>query len=405
MLSDAKLRTLKPREKLYRVADAGGLCVEVTPQGSKLWRLRYRIHGRPKMISLGAYPETGLAAARAARDAAKALVRDQVDPSAVRRERRLAAAEASLNTFEAVASEWLEKQRHGMAAATYRKAQWMLGLAHSQLGRLPLREITPQKALACLRSIEAVDQRHETAHRVKGRISQVFRYAIACGKADADPTASLKGALSPVVSTPRAAVTDPARIGALLRAIDGYNGSPLTRLALQLAPMVFVRPGELRGARWEEFDLEAGEWRIPGQRMKMREEHLVPLSVQAVAVLRDLHQLSGHRTLVFPGMASPKRPMSENTVNSALRRMGFEKDEMSGHGFRALASTRLNEMGWSPDVIERQLAHVERNKVRAAYNRAQHLAERRKMMQAWSDYLMSLKSPGSTVTPIRSKSA
>jgi integrase len=250
--------------------------------------------------------------------------------------------------------------------------------------------------LAVLRRIEARGA-HETAHRTKQRAGQVFRYAIATGRAKHDPTADLKGALSPVSVKSRAAITDPAKVGELLRAIDGYTGGLVARCALKLAPLVFVRPGELRQAEWPEFDLDKAEWRIPAGKMKMREEHIVPLSPQAVAILRELHPLTSRGRFVFPGERSPTRPMSENTVNAALRRMGFDKDTMTGHGFRALASTRLNELGWAPDVIERQLAHAERNKVRAAYNRAQYLTERRKMMQAWADYLDGLRAGGKVV--------
>lgn len=413
MLSDTRLRTLKPRAVLYRVADADGLCVEVTPQGSRLWRFRYRFHGKAKMISLGSYPAVTLANARLARDSARALLRDGRDPSTERREGRLAAAESSANTFQEVGWEWLEKQKARMAPATYSKTEWLLGLSYSHLGKLPVSSLTPPKVLACLRAVEAGEKdpktgkaipRHETAHRVKSKIGQVCRYAIACGKAESDPTASLKGALAPVVTKSRAAITDPAQVGALLRAIDIYGGLFATRCALRLAPHLFVRPGELRAAEWSEFDLDGAEWRIPAARTKMRSEHIVPLSEQAVAILRELQVLTGHGRLLFPGTWSAKKPMSENTVNTALRRMGFDKDTMTGHGFRALASTHLNEMGWAPDVIERQLAHAERNKVRAAYNRAQYLPERRKMMQAWSDYLDALKDVSSTA-PFKRKAA
>lgn len=401
MLSDTRLRALKSRATLYRVADADGLCVEITSQGSRLWRFRYRFHGKAKMISLGAYPAVTLANARVARDATRALLRDGKDPSVERQQGRLAAAESSAHTFEAIAKEWMEKQKARMALATYSKAEWLLGLSYSHLGKLPVSSLTPPMVLACLRAVEVGERdpktgkstpRHETAHRVKARIGQVCRYAIACGKAESDPTASLKGALAPAVSKPRAAITDPASIGALLRAIDGYGGLFTTCCALRLAPLLFVRPGELRAAEWAEIDVEGAEWRIPAARTKMRDEHIVPLSKQAVAILRDLNLLTGHGQFIFPSTWSAKKPMSENTVNTALRRLGFDKDTMTGHGFRALASTRLNEMGWKADVVERQLAHAERNKVRAVYNRAQYLAERRDMMQVWSDYLDGLKA-------------
>jgi integrase len=257
--------------------------------------------------------------------------------------------------------------------------------------------------LSVLRKIEGRGT-HETAHRAKQHCGRVFRFAVATSRAERDITADLRGALAPVSSRHRAALTEPARIGELLRAIETYQGQPITAYALKLAPLVFVRPGELRAAEWSEFDLEASEWRIPAARMKMREPHIVPLSSQAVLILRDLQPLSGAGRYVFPSLRTPSRPMSNNTVNAALRRLGYSKDEMTGHGFRALASTCLNEQGWHPDLIELQLAHAERNKVRAAYNRAQRLSERRKMMQAWSDYLDRLRT-GAEVVPIKRTAA
>ena len=259
------------------------------------------------------------------------------------------------------------------------------------LGKLAVDAISSPDLLAALRRIEAKGA-HETAHRTKARCGQVFRYAIATGRALRDPSADLRGALAPAVSVPRAAITDPKRIGELLRAIDGYTGAGATLAALRLAPLVFVRPGELRKAEWSEIDLQAAEWRIPAARMKMREEHIVPLSTQAVSVLREIQALTGDGRFVFPSIRVKSRAMSDNTINAALRRLGYSTEEMTGHGFRALASTRLNEMGWPPDVIERQLAHAERDKVRAVYNRAQYLTERRKMMQAWADYLAALRT-------------
>jgi integrase len=366
------------------------------------------------MISLGAHPEVTLANARLERDLARTMLREGRDPSAERHTGRLAAMESSANTFEAIATEWLHLQKSRLAAATYSKNEWMFGLANPHIGKVPVRNLTPPIVLACLRTIERGEidpgtgervARHETAHRTRSLIGRVCRYAISCGKAESDPTASLRGALAPVVSTPRAAITDPASIGALLRAIDGYGGQFPTRCALRLAPLLFVRPGELRAAEWSEVDFDAAEWRIPAARMKMRDEHIVPLCDQAVTVLRELHQVTGSGRYVFPSAWSAKRSMSENTVNSALRRLGFDSKTMTGHGFRALASTRLNEMGWVPDVIERQLAHAERNKVRAVYNRAQYLPERRKMMQAWADYLDQLRAGAGSVVAFQRKSA
>ena len=325
------------------------------------------------------------------------------DPSAIRRTTKVTAVLATANTFQAVADEWLAQHKARMAPATYNKAVWMLGdLVYPWLGRRPISDIEAPELLAVLRRIEARGA-HTTAHRTKQRCGQVFRYAIATGRAKRDPSADLRGALAPLNPTARAAITDPLKVGELLRAIDGYSSTFPVICALRLAPMLFVRPGELRHAEWAEFDLDQSLWRIPAEKMKMRDEHLVPLPAQAVEILRDLLPLTGPDGFLFPGERSASRPMSENTVNAALSRLGYDKDTMTGHGFRAMASTRLNELGWSPDVIERQLAHAERNKVRAAYNRAQYLPERQLMMQAWADYLDSLKAGGSVIA-FRSKS-
>lgn len=377
--------------------DGGGLYLQVTPSGC-YWRMKYRFAGKEKLLSFGVYPEVSLGEARKRRDEERALLRTGRDPAAEKQAAKLRARVSAANTFGAVAEEWLGRQRAKLAQVTATKAVWLLGMA-SALNNRPIAEIEAPDVLAVLRTIEATGH-HETARRVKQRIGQVFRYAIATGRATRDPTPDLRGALTPVVSTPRAAVTDPGAIANLLRTIDGYTGQPVTHAALRIAPLVFARPGNLRAMEWSELDLDAAEWRIPAGKMKMREAHIVPLSSQAVAILRELQPLTGSGRYVFPGLRTRQRPMSENTVNAALRRLGYDKDTMTGHGFRALASTRLNEMGWSPDVIERQLAHAERNTVRAVYNRAQYMAERRKMMQGWADYLDALKT-GANVVPIR----
>ena len=374
--------------------DGGGLFLHVQ-SGSRYWRLKYRYAGKEKLLALGVFPEVSLAEARRRRADARDLLRDGLDPSAERKLGRLNAVLSSINTFGAIASEWLEKQKPSMAAITYDKAKWQLSMV-SAMDSHPITEITAREVYALLKPMEAAGTL-DTAHRVKQRVGQVFRYAIAHGKAERDPVADLRGALAPTVTTSRAAITDPTKVGELLRAIEGYEGQPATHAALRLAPLLFVRPGELRHAEWPEINLDAAIWRIPAGKMKMREGHIVPLAPQAVAILRDLYQLTSARAYVFPSLRTPSRPMSENTVNAALRRMGYDKGTMCGHGFRALASTRLNEMGWAPDVIERQLAHAERNKVRAAYNRAQHLAERKKMMTAWADYLDGLRCGGKVI--------
>jgi integrase len=334
------------------------------------------------------YPHVSLKQARGKRDAAKKLIAAGTDPSADRRAEKLALG----TTFEHVAREWMAMQAGKLAAITLRKCLWMLEThVFPTLGSTPIANITAADMLGMVRKIEAGGT-HETAHRTKQRCGQILRYAVATGRAERDVTTDLRGALAPVVSKNHPSITDPERIGELLRAIDGYAGQPATETALRLAPLVFVRPAELRMAEWREFDLDAGEWRIAAARMKMREAHIVPLASQAVALLRKLYALTGDGKYVFPSLRTVERPLSDNTINAALRRLGYGKDEMTGHGFRSMASTLLNEQGFPPDVIELQLAHAERNKVRAAYNKAQRLVERRKMMQKWADYLDGLRA-------------
>jgi integrase len=395
-LTEVEIRSAKAAEKPIKLFDGDGLYLLVNPNGSRWWRLKYRFAGKERGISLGVYPDVSLKRARAKRDEARRMVADGVDPSAERKTSKLARHE----TFKAIADEWLELQAKTLAPVTFNKARWMLTeFIYPRLGSRPINEITPPNLLTALRAIETRGKR-ETAHRTKQRVGQVYRYAIATGRAGRDISADLRGALAPVVAKNHAAITEPKAIGQLLRAIDGYGGQPVTHAALRLAPLVFVRPGELRQAEWSEIDLEAAEWRIPAQRMKMRELHVVPLSTQAVDILSGLLPLTGAGRYVFPSLRTRDRPMSENTINAALRRLGYSNDEMTGHGFRAMASTCLNEQGWHPDVIELQLAHAERNKVRAAYNRAARLAERRKMLQAWSDYLDTLRA-GAEILPFR----
>jgi integrase len=391
-LTEQKLRSLKPRDKVYRVADSDGLCIEVHPSGARYWRYRYRFVGKAKMQSLGVYPEVTLAEAREALQGARKALRGGEDPIQQRQRDEQARRIAGANTFEAVAREWLQQQEKRLATTTYDKAEWMLEqFAFPWVGARPISEIDAPEMLALLRRIEERGKL-ETAHRVKQRCSQIFRYAIATGRATRDPCPDLRGALASPKTEHHASITDPNELGHLLKALDGYKGNLVTAAALRLAPLVFVRPGELRHAEWAEFDLEEAQWRIPGAKMKMGETHLVPLSQQAVAILRELQPLTGKGRYVFPGVRSSARPMSENTVLAALRRLGYTNDQMTGHGFRSTASTRLHEMGWNSQVIERQLAHAERNKVKAAYNYAEYLPERRRMMQAWADYLDGLKS-------------
>ena len=394
-LSEAKIRASRPKERAYKVFDERGLFMLVTPTGGRLWRFRYRMGGLERLLSLGAYPDVPLKRAREKREDARKLVADGIDPSAKRQAERATQVE----TFEAIAKEWLKLQSKSLATETLEILGTRLkSFLYPYVGSRPIASITAQELLAALRRIEARGK-HETAHRVRSLAGRVFRYAVATGRAQHDVAADLKDALAPVKSRNFASVTEPARVGELLRAIDGYSGQPITALALKLAPLVFVRPGELRGAEWSEFDLEGAEWRIPAARMKMGEQHIVPLSRQAVAILRELQILTGSERYVFPSLLSAERPISDNTINAALRRLGYGSDEQTGHGFRSMASTLLNEQGFAPDVIELQLAHQERNKVRAAYNRAQRLDERRKMMQIWADYLDGLRAGGNMPVP------
>jgi integrase len=387
-LSDTQIRAARPQEKPYRLYDERGLYLEVAPGGGRWWRLKYRVAGREKRLSLGVYPDVGLKDARERRDAARRELAAGIDPSASRKAKALAGAES----FEAVAREWLAKRAPGWAANHASKIERRLEAdVFPYIGREPVNAITAPALLTVLRRVEARGAL-ETAHRIHQNCGQVFRYAVATGRAERDPSGDLRGALPPARERHHASVTDPKQVRALLIAIEGYEGSHITRCALRLAPLVFVRPGELRKAEWAEFDLDNAEWRIPAARMKARQPHVVPLSSQAVTILRELHALTGSGRLVFPGLRSRNRPMSENTINAALRRLGFGKDQMTGHGFRSMASTLLNEQGWNRDAIERQLAHAERNNVRAAYNFAEHLPERRRMMQAWGSFLAGLAS-------------
>jgi len=395
-LTDVKVKNAKPREKPHKLSDERGLYLLVTPAGGKWWRFDYRFAGRRKTLSLGTYPDVSLQKARKKREAAREQVAAGTDPSQVRKAEKL--AQASAESFEAIALEW-----HARCSPNWSDKYATKVLARLKanvfpwVGKKAAMDIEPPELLAVLRRMEsrgAVD----TARRVRMHCGQVFRYAIATGRAQRDPAADLKGAIVPprVIHFPT--ITDPRAVGALLRAIDEFSGHFATKCALRLAPLLFVRPGELRQAEWAEFDLDAAEWRIPASKMKMAVAHIVPLSEQAVAILRELHPLTGRGRYVFPSVRSAKRPMSENTLNAALRRLGYTKDEITAHGFRSMASTLLHEQGWPSDVIERQLAHAERNNVKAAYNRAQHLSERRKMMQSWADYLDALRSGADVVT-------
>ncbi|WP_445146253.1 tyrosine-type recombinase/integrase [Dyella sp. Tek66A03] len=405
MLTDVKLRGLKRKAALYRVADADGLAVEVPVSGALRWRYRYRFASKAKMLSLGTYPAVSLAQARQRRDAARVQLAHGIDPSTHRQTVKHAQIQAlaPVVTFQHVALQWAERQ--SVAQITANKSQWIFAsFLFPEIGDMPIGEITPRILLDALRKIEETGKLH-TASRAKVKAGQVFRFAILEGLTDNDPTASLRGAIKTPKAKHHAAITDPKAVGELLRAIEGFSGQYVTQCALKLAPLVFVRPGELRQAQWSEFDLDEALWRIPATRMKMKAAHLVPLSTQAIVVLRELHAMTGQGGYVFPGIRTSSRPMSENTINAALRRLGYSGDEMTGHGFRSLAATRLNEMGWNPDAIERQLAHAESNKVREAYTHAaQYLDERKRMMQAWADCLDGLRA-GGRVVAIRRKAS
>jgi len=390
MLTDTKLRHLKPKAVVYRVADTNGLCIEVRPSGSKLWRYRYRHAGKASMAALGEYPLMTLAEARAERDRLRALVKGGANPTQVARTERAAKQERAATTFAAVADELLAKRtKEGLSPGSVKRERRMIEKDLAAIGNLPIAEINVPTLLAALRKIERRGVL-ETAHRARSLASLVFRYAIATGRAARNPANDLVGALAQPQTRHFASLTEPAKVGELLRALHGYRGSPVVTGALRLAPLVFVRPGELRRARWADIDLDAAEWRFAAS--KTGTPHLVPLSKQAIAVLRDLQPLTGRDEYVFPSVRGPRRPMSENTVNVALRSLGFDGDTMTGHGFRAMARTILDEvLGFRPDYIEHQLAHAVRDPLGRAYNRTAHLVERRKMMQVWADYLDSLR--------------
>jgi integrase len=395
-LTDISVRTAKSTGRAYKLRDGEGLFLLVNPDGARYWRFRYRHGGLEKSISLGVYPHVSLKLARARRDEARALLTGGVDPAA----KRKAEKNAQADSFQAVAQEWLAKRGNLDPGTVQRDYDRLRKFIYPYLGSRPIGSIEAPELLAALRRIEARG-RLETAHRTKSVCGRVFRYAIATGRAKRDVSADLRGALASPAMRNLAAITDPTKVGELLRAVDGYDGHDLTAHALKLLALVFTRPGELRAARWSEINFDEAEWRIPAERMKKRREHIVPLSRQALAIFRELRPITGGGQLIFPSLLAPEeRPMSNNTMNTALRRMGYSRHEMTSHGFRSVASTLLNEQGFHPDLIELQLAHAERNQVRAVYNRSLRLAERRKMMQAWADYLDSLRS-GGRVVPFR----
>ena len=394
-LSDATIRAAKAGRAQFKLYDEGGLFLIVKPSGGKLWRLKYRHVGNEQQLTIGRYPDVGLKQARAARDKARKVIATGGNPAFEKKRADVAAKVSAANTFAAIADEFIVKrEREGLKGVTTRKSRWLLTLLEPTLGDRPIAEIEAYELLGAVKTVEAAGHL-ETAKRLLAFASRVFRYGVATTRAKRNVAADLQGALVAPKVKHHAAIIDPKGVGALLRAIDGFEGQPVTLWALRLAPHVFVRPGELRQAEWSEIDLDGAVWRIPGSRMKMQREHVVPLSTQAVAILTEARGVTGGGRFVFPGQRTPKRPMSENTLNAALRRLGYSTDEMTSHGFRSTASTLLNESGkWSVDAIERALAHGDTDNVRAAYHRGAHWQERVKMAQWWSDHLDALRDGG-----------
>jgi len=405
-LTDTAIRRAKPIAKSFRKADSAGLYLEVSPSGGKLWRFKYRFDRKQKLLALGAYPAISLASARDRRDQARKMLAEGIDPGEQRKAAKAVRAGLAANTFEVIGREWYAKTAPMLAENT--KSKLLRFLETDVFPWIGARPIASLAAADLIRVIERIEQRGalDIARRVHNYMGRIFRYAVGRSLVSRDPSRDieLKDILPPEDVQHHASVTDPKAVGGLLRAIDGFTGAFGTRCALRLAALAFVRPGELRHAEWTEFDFEKVEWRIPAGKMKMKEQHIVPLSDQAVGILREIQPLTGNGRYVFPSERGGARPMSENTINAALRRMGYAKEEMTGHGFRSMASTLLHELGLPHAAIERQLAHGERNKVSAAYNFAEHLPERRKMMQQWADYLDKLRT-GADVIPLHGQAA
>lgn len=402
-LTDTAIRNAKPGAKPVKMFDERGLFLIVTPAGGKWWRLRYKFDNKEKLLSLGIYPDVGLKEARERREAARKLLAGDIDPGQHRKAKKAAREERASNSFEVICREWLENKRSTVALAQYTKALARLEKdVFPWIGGRPIVEITAPEILTVLRRIDDRGARY-TAHKAKSEISQCFRFAIATGRAERDPCPDLRGAIPPARGENFPAITNPKEVAELLRALDGFKGTFVVRCALLLAPLLFVRPGELRKAEWTGFDLEKAEWRYLVSKTKT--EHLVPLSSQAVAILKELHNLTGHGGYVFPGR-DPQKPMSEAAVNAALRRMGYDtKTEITGHGFRAMARTILHEeLHQKPEVIEHQLAHKVGDANGTAYNRTKFLKERKAMMQLWADYLDKLKA-GAEVIPLHGSAA
>jgi integrase len=399
MLTQFAITNAKPKAKPYKLSDGEGLHLLIQPAGSKLWRFRYQFAGREKMISLGAFPEVSLAEARGRREDARKQVAAGIDPSQKKQEDRVAAMMAAQNTFGGIAKEHLAKlEDEGAADATMAKNRWLLEDLAAPLTRRPITQIKPVEVLSLLRRIERTGRR-ETAHRLRGAIGSVFRFAIVTARAETDPTAALRGALLKPQTQHRASITDEKELGALMCSIDEYDGWPTLKAALELLALTMTRPGDVRLAKKPEFDLKKAVWRIPGERMKMRRPHDVPLCRQAAGLVEGIWDLSDG-DLLLPSIRSPKRPLSENAMNSALRRMGYTKDEVTAHGFRSSASTILNERGFDPEVIEAALAHQDEDEVRRIYNRATYWTKRVKLMQAWANLLDEFRQSSTTIRKV-----
>lgn len=398
-LTVKEIEALKPGDRAYKRSDAHGLYIQVEPTGGKLWRLKYRFDGREKKLALGAYPIVSLADARQRRDDARRLIANGVDPSAEKRKSKLRSKIAADNTFGAIADEYTAKQKKdgSWAPATSKRSEYLLSLLRGSLWPMPVASIEAIDVYAAVKRIQDAGN-IESAHRTMQLAGAVFRHAILTGKLASDPTRDIRGGLAKRKVTNYAAIVEPEGVGQLMRAIESFEGQALTKLALQLSPHVFVRPGELRSAEWREIDFDNALWSISPEKTKMRKPHHVPLSRQSLAILREAHQITGPSGYVFTGIRTRARPLSENTINAALRRLGYGQDEMTAHGFRSMASTLLNESKrWHPDAIERALAHGEPDKVRAAYDRSQYWSERVEMAQWWSDYLDQLRKGGDVV--------
>ena len=391
-LTDTAIRAIKPTSKTAKYFDGGGLYLEVAPSGGKWWRLKYRFQGKEKRISLGTYPTIGLKEARERREDTKKILANGIDPSAQRQAIKASITSIDQDSFEVVTREWFDKHVVNLAPSYSKKVRSLFERQiFPVLGAKPIAEVEPTDVLSAARHVEQTGA-IETAHRLIQICGQVFRYAIATGRTKYDVSTGLHAALPKVNVKHMATLTDKKRIGQLLRAIDAYGGFFPVRCALKLAPLLFVRPGELQKAEWAEFDLPAAEWRLPASKMKMRQRHIVPLSCQALSILAELQSYTGNGQFLFPSIRTTTKPIALESMLVAIRSMGFTQDEMTMHGFRGMASTLLNEMGYNRDWIERQLAHGERDHVRAAYNYAEHLPERRRMMQEWADYLDELKA-------------